>query len=61
MAPREVVRPLDDLGRVGDFDEVRDSRLERTTENVFAVLVEALVAQVAMGIDHATRLPGRRT
>ena len=58
MPCRERVGTFDQCGRVGDLDQVRYAGLVGTRQHRLAVLVEALVAQVAVGVDHAAHRRG---
>ncbi len=52
MLARQRVRARHDLGRVRDLDEVGDATMVRAIEDLLAVAVEALVAEMAVGVDH---------
>src|SRR5580765_7738214 len=54
MTGGESVRLRHDRRRIRDLDECGDAGRVRALDRILAVLVEPLVAQVAVSVDHVT-------
>jgi hypothetical protein len=55
----ERERLVPDRGFVGDLDQMGHADVARAVEHVHAVAIEALVAEVDVGVDHARLRPRR--